>query len=269
MQRHFNEQRFESLCLRHEVSVQFQQYLRQLIEYKVVLILDDSGSMLELTDYKETRWQELLRFVRIVFALTEMIEQSPVDVYFLNRMQGVCVQKLDELELAFQAPPKGFTPTVPALRQALQTPYDASYKGRIIVICTDGEPNDGKGNSCIGELRRVLERERASNDYVTFLACTDDDDAIGYLNKWDVEIPRVDVTDDYQSERREVLRAQGQQFRFSYSDYVVKTLLGAVIPALDKLDERPRYTGVDVDCMGVPNKPRANSGPKNPDCVVS
>lgn len=255
--------------------MQFQQHLRQLINYKVVLILDDSGSMLDPNGHGETRWQELLRFVRAVFAVTEMIEQSPIDVYFMNRMQGVCVQRLQELERAFDAPPKGFTPTVPALRQVLQTPYDASYQGRIVLICTDGEPNDGKGNSCIQELRRVLERERSPTDYVSFLACTDDDDAIGYLNRWDVELQRVDVMDDYQAERQEVLKAQGTQFRFTYSDYVVKTLLGAVIPELDRLDELPtmrstataRPHGVDVDCMGTyDTRPR---GKRNPDCVVS
>ena len=59
------------------------------------------------------------------------------------------------------------------------------------------------------------------------------------MNRWDDTIPRVDVCDDYQSEKREILRAQGAHFRFSRGDYCVKLLLGAIDPSMDKLDEQP------------------------------
>ena len=77
-------------------------------------------------------------------------------------------------------------------------------------------------------MSKVMVNERTTTDYVTFLACTDDDSAIAYLNKWD-------VIDDYTNEKKEVLRTQGRQFSFTFGDYVVKTLVGSVTPALDRL----------------------------------
>lgn len=244
--RFINEEKFIDICTRYELSPSFAQYLRQLIEYKVVIIADDSGSMATMTNYKERRWDELCRFIQTVFSMTEMIENSPLDVYFLNRFSVLGVQQLQQITDCFAAGPKGPTPIVPVLRHVLSRPYDASYKGRIIIICTDGEPTNEHNKVDIPQLRSVMMRERTTRDFVTFLACTDDDWAIEYLNNWDVEMPRVDVIDDYASEKKEVLRAQGRQFSFTFGDYVVKTLVGSIVPALDRLDE-PHYA--DLDCQ--------------------
>ena len=55
------------------------------------------------------------------------------------------------------------------------------------------------------------------------------------MNKWDREIPRLDIVDDYYSESREVKAVKGASFEFSFGDYVVK----ALSPSLDELDEIP------------------------------
>ncbi len=246
-QRHLDEERFQYVCQHYEIKNLFAHCLRtELCKYKVVLICDDSGSMNQLTDYREPRWNELCRFVTTVFTVTECVENSPLDVHFLNRGGIMGVQRLEQISQAFAAPPNGPTPIVPVFRAALRRPYDSSYQGRIFIICTDGEPTDQGNHVNTEQLRQVLLKERAHNDYVTFLACTDDDDAIGYLNRWDKQIPRLDVVDDYANEKKEVQYAQGRHFAFTPGDYVVKILLGSVVPALDKLDEYP-----DVDCTQV------------------
>lgn len=61
------------------------------------------------------------------------------------------------------------------------------------------------------------------------------------MNQWDNKIPRLDVCDDYQSEKKEVLAAQGAQFHFTHGDYCVKLLLGSIDPDMDRLDERAKY----------------------------
>ena len=45
----------------------------------------------------------------------------------------------------------------------------------------------------------------------------------------DDSIENIDVVDDYISERAQVLMIQGNSFAFNTGDYVVKTLLGAVV----------------------------------------
>lgn len=81
--------------------------------------------------------------------------------------------------------------------------------------------------------------EKHENVFVSIAACTSDNAAVGYLNRFDKEIPRVDVSDDYASERRETLAARGSSYAFSFGDYIVKALLGPIDPSFDKLDERP------------------------------
>jgi hypothetical protein len=238
MQRFINEERFLQVCKDYEISGLFANHLRQLFQYKVVLVCDDSSSMKNMTNYGERRWDELCRFVQTVFSVTECIENSPLDVYFLNRASILGVQQLAQIHAAFVNPPSGWTPLVPVLRTALAQPYCPSYtRGRIFIICTDGEPTDEYNRGNTRQLYQLLEQGRRANDYVTFLACTDDDNSIDYLNRWDVQLKRCDVVDDFTNERREILWAQGRNFAFSYGDYVVKTLMGSAIPALDKLDE--------------------------------
>jgi hypothetical protein len=67
--------------------------------------------------------------------------------------------------------------------------------------------------------------------------CTDDEDSVNYLNRWDRTIPNLDVVDDYRSERMEIKKVKGPNFRFSFGDYVVKSLVGSIDPELDKMDE--------------------------------
>ena len=71
-------------------------------------------------------------------------------------------------------------------------------------------------------------------------------DAMSYLNNWDRTIPRLDVVDDFRNERAQIVRAQGQHFRFSFGDYIVKSLVGSIDQQLDKLDEKPN--NIDDGC---------------------
>ena len=81
---------------------------------------------------------------------------------------------------------------------------------------------------------------RPTNVYTTILACTDESDSMEYLNNWDKYIQRLDVVDDFRSERQEILRNQGSYFHFTYGDYVVKSLIGSTDPTIDNLDE-PKF----------------------------
>jgi len=58
-----------------------------------------------------------------------------------------------------------------------------------------------------------------------------------YLNNWDRTIPRLDVVDDFRNEKLEIIRAQGSRFKFSFGDYIVKSLIGSIDPEMDGLDE--------------------------------
>ncbi len=99
-----------------------------------------------------------------------------------------------------------------------------------IVICFFSAPTNVTGEPDIATLEGVLRNERTPLTYVTFLACTDDLQAVNYLSYWDKAIPKLDVLDDYRSERAEIQRTRGITFPFSFGDYIVKALLGAIDP---------------------------------------
>ena len=73
--------------------------------------------------------------------------------------------------------------------------------------------------------------------FTTVVVCTDDDESVEYLNKWDRQLPNLDVVDDFRNERRQIQKVNGRNFRFSFGDYVVKSLIGSIDPELDRLDE--------------------------------
>ena len=60
--------------------------------------------------------------------------------------------------------------------------------------------------------------------FVNIVVCTDDEDAVSYLNRWDCKIPNLDVTDDYKTEKEQIKKIKGKKYRFSFGDYVVKVM---------------------------------------------
>jgi len=89
------------------------------------------------------------------------------------------------------------------------------------------------------------------------MACTDEESVMEYLNRADDTISRLDVTDDYASEREEVLKAQGRSFAFSRGDWLCKAMLGPVDVYFDELDgsgrERERERRNQALCGGRAN----------------
>lgn len=112
-------------------------------------------------------------------------------------------------------------------------------KKLLIIIATDGEPTDDYGKVAIKQLKECL-LKRNPNIFTTIVVCTDDEESVSYLNKWDVKIPKLDVVDDFRNERLEIRRAKGVTYPFSFGDYVVKSLIGSIDPTLDKLDEQTK-----------------------------
>jgi len=70
------------------------------------------------------------------------------------------------------------------------------------------------------------------------MACTDSEREIAWLNQFDQDFDAVDVTDDFESEKQEIL-SKGHFNTFSRADWIMKALLGAVDSRFDSLDEAP------------------------------
>jgi hypothetical protein len=240
------EERFQEIIRRHEISQFFANKLQVLSTYKIVFIFDDSGSMNTIIEdsplnngvFKATRWDELRCFSKISLDIANIFNQNGTDIYFLNRPPCRNITNADQLTDIFHNKPSGYTPLSRVLGSVLNENSNV-YLGEnklLIIIVTDGEPTDDHGRVSISEFRKTL-TNRHKNVYTTIVSCTDDDKTMDYLDNWDKNIPRLDVVDDFRNERDQIIRAQGSHFRFSFGDYIVKSLVGSIHTDLDRLDE--------------------------------
>jgi hypothetical protein len=226
-----------NLLEKYEIDQIFSEKLSILEDFEIVLLLDDSGSMntpLSNSQYA-TRWEELKSVVKIIFEISMIFDEDGIDIHFLNR-QGISnVKTIDSIQNILEITPAGRTPLTKKCNMILQQ-YANSAKPVLLLIATDGLPTNNTGYDTAG-FEKCLKTKNHDKFYISFLACSDQDSDVGYLNKLDKEVPNIDTLDDYNSELLEVLAVQGQQFRYTLGDHVVRLLLGPICPELDGLDE--------------------------------
>jgi hypothetical protein len=241
-------ERFREIAQRYEISNFFAAKMRQIEGFEIVIVMDDSGSMNNPVDSsgnpfeaKKTRWDEGKQIAGIIIDIAGIMDPTGVDVYFLNRPPALGVKSSAELEAAFKPGPEGMTPLCPVLKQIINDKENVTKERKLlIIVITDGVPTDRDGEPDVKELERILKYGRKPMDktFITFVACTDVPGDVAHLNKFDKEIKNTDCSDDYQTERKEVLKAQGSTAKFSFGDYIVKIMIGAVDTQFDNLDER-------------------------------
>ena len=247
--------KIKNLIEKYEIAPLFSEKLEILKDFEIVLLLDDSGSMnTPLNDGSThmTRWDELKSVVNIVISITSIYDSDGIDIYFLNRRNYSNVKSLDEVSTILDNPPQGLTPLTRCL-DTIFSDYNNSLKPVLVIIATDGVPYNGVCD--LHNFKNLLKNRNYNKFYISFLACSDQESDIGYLNDLDKNIPNVDTLDDYHSERKEVLSVQGTHFSYTFGDHVVRLLLGPICSELDKLDEinisnnRNKKKGTKCNCV--------------------
>jgi hypothetical protein len=242
--------RFEQLVKQKELSPSTATQLKDVLSMvEIVLLCDDSDSMAqpiaeEGTDpfapKRSTRWLELKKLSATIIEFVIAINASGLDIYFLNREKRVGVNSMIGLQTAFSAQPNGGTPLIGTLRQVYNEKIDRVSKERklLIIVVTDGEPTDGSRSDLYNTLVDIT---RSGNVHVSFAECTDNAEDMEYLDAWDGCIKNFDNTDDYREELQRVKMVQGMQFKFDYTDYVVKILLATFVRWYFNLDQVKVY----------------------------
>jgi hypothetical protein len=233
----------KKLVNKYNVSCFYAQHLHKLREFKVVLILDDSTSMKQkLTTSGQTKWDEL-RFTSQIIVEILLSLKVECDIVFLNRTGIKNIQRISDLRSRFSIPPKGDTPLTDCFNMILRKNHVELVGSRklLTIIFTDGCPtsNNLAETFAIDEFKRVLKQRTPMNRiFVSIVACTNDASSLEYLNKWDTKIKNLDVIDDYESEKREILAQHKKLNEFSFGDYIAKILLGSFTKSIDNLDEK-------------------------------
>jgi len=189
---------------------------------------------------RSTRWLELKKLSATIIEFVTAISVNGLDIYFLNREKRSAVNSMIGLQTAFSAAPSGGTPLIATLRQIYYDKINIASKDRklLIIVVTDGEPTDGSRTDLYNTL---VEITRGGNVHVSFAECTDNAEDMEYLDAWDGCIKNFDNTDDYREELQRVKMVQGMQFKFDYTDYVIKILLATFVRWYFNLDQVKVY----------------------------
>lgn len=111
----------------------------------------------------------------------------------------------------------------------------------------DGKPNGG--SVAIQQIVTLLKnRPNAEQNPMTFLSCTDDDDAVEWMKDAEEIAPYCSESDDFNDEAREVLKDQGVALPYSKGFHLICQLVAAMNPDdLDALDESIPFTKFTLD----------------------
>mmetsp|Transcript_35634 Transcript_35634/g.65302 ORF Transcript_35634/g.65302 Transcript_35634/m.65302 type:complete len:285 (-) Transcript_35634:96-950(-) len=240
--------RLQAILEKFEVSIADAQDLVALEDYKIVMVCDDSGSMQRsavpasmrrLGEAQLTRWQELQSTASLIVDIACCFDKEGVDTYFLNRKKIPKVTGPDDKRFvfAFRDPPQGSTPLTRVVNEAVNE--CAGERPVLMIVLTDGEP-DGGARPFIRMVRDVVSKSSTSAKVkFQIMACTPEEDEVEWLNRLDYELKEVDVTDDYHTEKRQVIKA-GKRPVFTRGDWCMKAMLGPISTKFDSWDEMPK-----------------------------
>jgi hypothetical protein len=97
----------------------------------------------------------------------------------------------------------------------------------LLIIITNAKSKDEMNISIIDSLEESL-KAKPDNLFVSIVACTKNNRSYSYFDKLRNKINNYDVSYDYISERNKIKYAQGNNFIFTFNDYVSKILLGPI-----------------------------------------
>lgn len=223
----------------YEITLAQTEDLMVLARYDIVFLVDDSSSMntVEVTaGVKQSRWKELRDTVSALVEFAAYFDDDGTDIYFLNRpgVEGVTDPNDERLTRSFASNPNGTTPLTRRFEEVVKG--HKSNKPLLVMMATDGEPDTGSRHFV--EMARKLLTMKRKEVRLGVIACTQNDASVEWLNDLDDDPKvgdKIDVCDDYEAEKKEVL-ATRRVSQFLVSDYYVKALLGPILAKYDNLD---------------------------------
>merc|ERR1711879_864578 len=121
--------------------------------------------------------------VTLIVEIGCCFDSNSVDLFFLNRgeIKGVRGATDPRLRSAFGSGPSGTTPLTETLRRV--SGACGGERPVLLFVLTDGEPNGGV-HAFQRELSRLVQKQSTPHTFkVQIMACTGDEDAVGYLDK--------------------------------------------------------------------------------------
>lgn len=260
-----------NLLTKYEIPIGLTNKLMLLSEYQSLeFIIDDSGSMTLNTDSNDpvthqplTRWAEAQMRLKEMLEVVAHVPFQQVGIEFLNRKDRITfkrngmapadlVQHMNrEVDAVFRQGPRGTTPALEKFQESLM-------RGKGVKISRyffgDGVPNGGQP-----AIKKIVEllvhRPDPESCPVTFISCTNDDEAVEWMKDAEEIAPYCSESDDFNDEAREVMRDQGVALPFSKGFHLICQLVAVMCPDdLDAMDESIPFTKFTLDnTLGIVN----------------
>jgi hypothetical protein len=216
---------------RGEVTIyDLAEDMRSIGACDVIVIGDDSGSM-----NTGKRWQELKEVMKIAVELGCVFDDDGISLQFLNRDGKENVTDISQVENMFGPLPGGYTPIYDKLSEIIEN--HTGDKILLILLATDGVPTTKDGKKDVKRVKDLIRSRDGTRIFISILACSDNDKEIEWLNELDRDDATCDVIDDYKTEKKQVKKIQGPDFKYSFGMHVARFILGPLYPKYDKLDE--------------------------------
>jgi hypothetical protein len=248
---------------KYEVPIGLMNKLMMLSEYESLeFIIDDSGSMTLNTDSNgpdgrpRSRWQEAHARLKEMIEVLAYVPFTQVGIEFLNRPDRLSLTRQGrdprsfladayrQIDAVFSRGPSGTTPALEKIQESL-------LRGQGVSIARyffgDGVPNGGiQAQQQITQI--ITHRQDPEGNPVTFISCTNEDDAVEWMKDCEEVAPYCSESDDFMDEAREVLRDQGAALPFSKGFHLICQLVAAMNPDdLDAMDESVPFTKATLD----------------------
>jgi len=253
-----------TMLARYEIPIGLINKLLVLSEFQSLeFIIDDSGSMTLSTDSIDprtrrpmTRWQEAQIRLKEMIEVLAYVPFQQIGIEFLNRRDRITLKKQGrppqtfladanaQIDASFRRGPSGTTPAYEKLQQSM-------LRGQGHNICRyffgDGVPNGGKP-AIEKIIQLLLHRADPDQNPITFISCTNEDEAVEWMKDAEEIAPFCSESDDFKDEAREVYKDQGSALPFSKGFHLICQLVAALNPDdLDAMDECIPFTKFTLD----------------------
>merc|ERR1719281_433245 len=249
---------------KYEVPMGLMNKLMMLSEYaSLEFIIDDSGSMQmqsdtinPITRKPNTRWQEAHQRLKEMLEILAYVPFNQIGIEFLNRKDRITLKRngmspenflqaaSQQVDAQFSRGPTGTTPALEKLQESF-------LRGQGVSIARyffgDGLPNGGR--RAIQEIVRIVKnRQDPQSNPLTFISCTNEDEAVEWMKDCEEVAPFCSESDDYGDESREVLEDQGEALPYTRGFWLICQLVAAMNPDdLDAMDESVPFTKLTLD----------------------
>lgn len=249
---------------KYEIPIGLTNKLMMLSEYQSLeFIMDDSGSMQLRTDSNNpktrepyTRWAEAHMRLKEMVEVVAYVPFNQIGIEFLNRKDRIVIKRegrspeqliLDanqQIDQVFRKGPSGTTPAFEKLQESLLRGQGASIARYFF---GDGKPNGGQ-QAIESIIQLLLQRSSPESNPITFVSCTNEDEAVEWMKDAEEIAPFCSESDDFNDEAREIMKDQGVGLPFSKGFHLICQLVAAMNPEdLDAMDESIPFTKFTLD----------------------